>query len=151
MNIYTHVYVIYIFGDPFGGALTRAGNDPRGRSWNTERAGKAETETGCLFIIKAKAKRGLKERLLRPLTHNACVRVSDRYRYRYSNSYRYIYISLCVERWTWQVESTCAGRCSTTSTPMRVSDGYMEPRPSRATRTQIRARTRTLHLTVPSL
>lgn len=51
-----YVYVIYIFGDPFGGALTRADNDPRGRKQkpklkhrNTERAGKTKTETGCVF------------------------------------------------------------------------------------------------------
>lgn len=54
--IHMYVYVIYIFGDPFGGALTRADNDPRGRKQkpklkhrNTERAGKTKTETGCVF------------------------------------------------------------------------------------------------------
>lgn len=146
--IYTHVCICYLyFRRPFWGCF-----DPR-RQWPPWPQTETEVETQkdrksrqnedwnrLRFSLSRLRREGLKESVTPP--HAQCVRACVCIRQIHIYRYWYIYISLCLERWTWQVESTCAGRCTTTSTSMRVSDGYIEPRPSRATRT--------LHLTVSS-
>lgn len=146
--IYTCMYMLFIFSATLLGVLWPAQTMTpvaanRNRSWNTEtqkEQAKRRLKPAAFFIVKAEARGPKRECYAPSRTMRACVRVypTDTYIQILVHLHQPLRRALNLASWI----NLRRAMHDDISTSMRVSDGYIEPRPSRATRT--------LHLTVSS-